>query len=107
MPTKIKKYSLYHVNAVNGATTSRVKLYDEDNKTVASILFSDSVNEPWTASNGVALLYFPKEDYANFVDMLRNESPVWFWPPSGGVNNIQSTVGSTYEAVGEEGEDIG
>jgi len=98
---------LYHSNGVNGATNSRINLYDENSQRVASILFSESINEPWTANSGVALLYFPREEYANFVDMLRNESPVWFWPPSGGVNNLQSTVGSTYEAVGEEGEVVG
>jgi len=77
-------------------------LYDEAKALLAMLVFHDTEEAPdlpQGTTAGHVTAQFPRRELANFIDMLRNEKPVYFsWTPE--TQSIR--ISSDQEPVGEQ-----
>jgi len=101
---EIKKYQYAMFSSGDGGT--KVTLFDIGGVNIATAYFrpdSESLPGAYLDSRGIYRLYFRRSTLSDFIDLIRNESPVYlhFWNESG--NNTHISTGR--EPVGD-GETI-
>lgn len=104
-----KKVTRYHLSSNPVFKNSTIFLYDveKNNTQLVARLYFEPNNRvtltPHRFENGVPVVYYHQRDWAMIVDLLRNESPLYFWAyVSNGVtiSNAMLNTDST-EPVGE------
>ena len=94
--TQIDRYTVWYRSNKSIPTISLWK--DNVNKNIASLSFrpNGSVLPNDSSYDGTAFLFFHLEDFANIIDLLRNEKPIFLW-----WDGTQYTITTSNEPVGE------
>ncbi|SHO56504.1 hypothetical protein VQ7734_02273 [Vibrio quintilis] len=79
---KIEQYQVQHFAGGTGYfLKAMIWLYDEDHATFANVRFykdpDDVPAQDTKASSGFIACHYPPEDYADVIDLLRNEKPLY------------------------------
>jgi hypothetical protein len=101
---EIKSYQYHNFSSRASGCKGVVACKAVDGKTI-SILFLDEQKpllSVQTTGENQFVLYYQYNDMANIVDMLRNESPVYFIHVPTGSNNSRLSTGSEPVGEGEE-----
>ena len=108
-PSKFVEIKKYHINYYAGGKKSTqpypyrsiIGLYG-DSGLIAGLYFH---NDPSTLPDqdhipdtGQPMLHYPVEDFANVIDLLRNESPVYYRQVGGW---SMASISTSMEPVGE------
>lgn len=106
-PRKIKKYEVVHLSNVKGldhTTRVAIYLYDASDDLFGILRFkmdpADVDRDRFTSggSSGRLHCFYPPESYAEVMDLLRNEKPLYLSQDDEGYCHISSRK----EPVGEE-----
>ncbi len=98
--TQVSKYRL--IVRSGGSTTyheNLISLYNSGGTIVANLRFTDALAPAKVNSGGYFTMIYPRSQYLAAVDMLRNESPVYFVDDNADEGGIRT---GTDEAVGED-----
>jgi hypothetical protein len=99
--TQVSKYRLI---VRSGASTSYqesiISLYDAGGLHIGNLRFTDAVAPGKSALGGYTSMIYPRSQYLSAVDMLRNETPVYFVEDNADEGGIRT---GTAEGVGEGG----
>jgi hypothetical protein len=99
--TKVSKYRLIVRSGLASNTNyheNLISLYDTNSKHVANLRFTDKEAPGKSGAGGYTTVIYPRNQYLAAVDMLRNESPVFFVEDNAEEGGIRS---GTDENVGE------
>ncbi|MFC1857187.1 hypothetical protein ACFL9U_04065 [Thermodesulfobacteriota bacterium] len=80
MATKTFEITEYKYGFFNGATYHKKRmvahLYQND-ACIAVAHFHEAPQAPYTDDHDLIRLFYPMEDFLSFIDMLRNEGPIF------------------------------
>jgi len=100
MAQTIGSYSVLFYGSPSGYQTNRVQiqLKDTNGKVVAWIRFNDpgQFYENDYEKNGIIRMHLPSAMFANVIDILRNEKPVYIYFTAG-----RGFLGTSAEPIGE------
>jgi hypothetical protein len=96
--TSIDRYSVFYNSSTSGPAINLWK--NNVNNSIASLNFWSNgsvLPKDFTRPDGIVVLYYHLEDFANIIDLLRNEKPIFLFQDNIGYHIITST----FEPVGE------
>lgn len=100
MTTEIKDYHVLCYGSPAGYQTNRaqISVYDTTGQTAAFIRFNDPgmFFEADYVDGGIIRMHLPSSMFANVLDVLRNESPMYIYFAQG-----RSFLSSSKEPIGE------
>ena len=100
MPTSTTNIDRYSINYYSNTSVPLISLWKNGvNRNIASLAFrpNGSVLPSDFSRDGTAYLFFHLEDFANIIDLLRNEKPMFLFYDE----TAYSIITSTSESVGE------
>lgn len=99
--TQVSKYRLI---VRSGAPTTYqenlISLYGSTGTHIANLRFTDTIAPGKSSAGGYTTIIYPRSQYLAAVDMLRNETPVYFVEDNADEGGIRTSTG---EGVGEGG----
>ena len=99
MAIEIKSYRVYLTNGPNFAFGA-ILLYNTEGQYFARIsCLATNASQPTQGSNGIYYLHYPRDQYQDIIDLLRNEGPVYLWPQTD--TFPYASLGTSPEPVGE------
>ncbi|MEZ4384073.1 MAG: hypothetical protein R3A79_22260 [Nannocystaceae bacterium] len=97
-----KMVSKYRVIVRSGAPTryqeDLISLYDSRGAHVANLRFTDASAPGKSAAGGYTTVTYPRVAYLHAIDLLRNETPVYFVEDNADEGGLRTSAG---EPVGE------
>lgn len=99
--TQVSKYRLIVRSGLPSNTDYHeniISLYDKNGKHIANLRFTDNDPPGKSGAGGYTTVIYPRNQYLCAVDMLRNESPVYFVEDNAEEGSIRT---GTAEGVGE------
>ncbi|MCA9660505.1 MAG: hypothetical protein KC486_19345 [Myxococcales bacterium] len=97
-----KTVSKYRVIVRSGAPTryqeDLISLYDGRGAHIANLRFTDASAPGKSTSGGYTTIIYPRSAYLHAIDLLRNESPVYFVEDNADEGGLRTSTG---EPVGE------
>ena len=101
MAVEVAKYHVFFYGSPSGYQTNRaqIALYDGGGSTVAFVRFNDPgmFFEDVYESGGIIRMHLPSSMFANVLDVLRNEKPIYIYFING-----RAFLTTSLEPVGEE-----
>jgi len=96
---EIHDYVCFAIARPTGGYREAISLYGANGTRVADLRFTnDTISPPSESVYGIYILSYTREEYADVLDMLRNEKPIYLW--WGGEGSV-SYLRTGLEDVGE------
>lgn len=93
---EITEYKYGFLNSMASKDRHMITHLYQKEEVVAIVYFQKERHEPLINNRGVVNLFYPIEDAFGFIDMLRNEKPIFLY-----IEKSQAFLSTSLEAIGE------